>query len=645
MNLKIASADTIIGAFRKSLKPVLKLTVTAWACRYRILSPVDSNEAGRYKIDRTPYLKEIMDNLSAHSPIQEIIVSKGSQTAFTTAGVNWIGYTMDIDPGPMLYVMPNKDLLKKTSQTRIDPMIDLCESLKEKVASKDSKDGNTIFEKHFDDGFLSMGSSETPNTGRSTPFKKIFIDELSKFKKNIGNEGNWYKLLKGRTKTFKNSYKIFAISTPGIYGECPLTHEFEKTDQRYYNVPCPHCDHTQILNWDNVCWDKLPDGKPDLKSVHYECESCKGEIYERHKTKMLANGFWKPTKESTNPKMIGYHLSSLYSPVGWYSWADMVQDFYEAQSSKEEMITFVNTALGNAYAERNDDTPKWQSLFARRELYAANHIPSEHCIVIATSDVQKNRIETGFFALVKRKESHTCEIFALSHEIFYGDTSSDPNERYYYDKSGERHETPYYKLRQVLITRRYKWAGAKEHDEGVPIAVAGIDTGYNTQTVYNFCSTFNRGFMLPIFGDPKKKRAINPPTNQEIKKEGNPTKRGLRTWPLGVSALKEYVYQRLSLVIKDNEVPSSFIHFGDSFVEESFRQLTAEDLMTEIDPKTGFEKTYWRKNRKRNEYLDITAYCLGVMEIKKFHKIPFEQWKDACTNINETTRGYLNTMS
>jgi phage terminase large subunit GpA-like protein len=644
MNIKIASPEAIKKAFLKGLKPIKRMTVTEWACRFRMLSPKDSAESGRFKIERVPYMKEVMDNLSAHSPYQEIIVSKASQTTFTTGGINWIGYTMHVDPAPMLYVMPNKELLKKTSTTRIDTMIESCDELREVVADKESKEGNTIFEKQFNDGFLTLGSSESANTGRSTPYKKVFIDELSKFKKNIGGEGNWYKLLKGRTKTFKNSYKIFAISTPGLAGECPLTQEFEKTDKRYYNVPCVHCGHKQILKWDNVIWENNADGTPDLDTVHYECEKCKGEMKEHHKTEMLENGKWVPTKVAENPKMIGYHISSLYSPVGWYSWTDMVLDFHEAKKDKNEMITFINTALGEAYAERSDDTPKWKTLFARRDLYGALEVPSEDCIILATSDVQKNRIETGFFALTKRKDAHTCEVFALSHETFYGDTSSDPNERYYFSKDGERLETPYYKLKQTIIKRRYKWAGIKSHEDGLSVAVSAIDTGYNTQTVYNFCMSMGTAFMLPIFGDPKKKRAINPPSAQELKRNGVSTKKGIRTWPLGVSSLKEYVYQRLSLVVMDNEIPASYIHFGDSFSEESFRQLTAEDKITEID-KYGYEQVKWKKNRKRNEYLDIAAYALGLMEIKKYHKIPFSDWGKSCGVINENARGYLNTLS
>ena len=648
--LKTASPKKIIGSFFDALKPVSKMTVTQWAEKYRILSRKDSNEAGRYKVSRTPLLKDVMDALSADSPYQEIIVQKASQTGFTTAGLNWIGYTMHVDPAPMLYIMPSKDLLKKTSQTRIDPLISDTPEIGERVVSKETKEGgNTLFEKHFDDGFLSLGSAETANTGRSTPYKKIFIDELSKFKSNISGEGNWYKLLKGRTKTFKHSYKIFAISTPGVKGDCPLTQEFEKTDQRFAQVPCPHCGTYQVLVWEKIIWDRLDDGKPDLKSVHYECCECKGKILEHHKTEMFEKHKWVPTATPENPKMIGFNFSSLYCSVGMYSWSDMVQDFYEAKKDKNEMIAFVNTALGKPWAERSENTPPWQSLYNRREDYPKDTVPFKSMILIGSADVQKNRIEVGIFAIAKRKESTTCEVWTMDHIVLNGDTSTDPNESHYVDKHGNELETPWYKLRK-LLQRRFKWDGSAKGDKGLPLSCFAIDCGYESQNVYVFADSYHPEFMYAVFGDPNKddynKRAINNPTRREINKRGTRVDSALRIWPLGVSTLKEYVYQRLSLSKgRDGESPSSYVHFSKDLEEETFKQLTAEDLIIEENPKTGFTKTKWHKNRRYNEYLDITAYMLAMIQIKQYDRIEFEDWVESSANINEELGGYLDSIS
>lgn len=643
------SPEKVFAEFYKHLKPVGRMTVTEWSNRYRMLSPKDSAEAGgRYKSSRVPYHEEIMDCLSAHSPVREVILMKGSQVAGTTSGLNWIGYTIDVDPAPMLMVMPNKDLLKKTSQTRIDPMIEVTPSLTEKVADKDSKDGNTLYEKHFEDGFLTLGSSETANTGRSTPYKKILIDELSKFKQNIGGEGNWYKLLKGRTKTFASSYKIFALSTPGVAGDCPLTHEYEKTDKRLCYVPCPHCGHMQPLEWEFVIWDKKGDGSPDLETVHYQCQKCFEPIYEHHKTKMFANHKWTPTAEPKNPSMRGYHLSSLYAPVGWYSWSEMVKDFTDAKSSKEEMIVFVNTALGKPWSERSEETPKWQALYRRREAYSKDILPFKDMLLIGTADIQKNRIEVGVYAVAKQKESTTCEIWVMDHIVLDGDTASDPNEKYYHDQQGNKLLTPWYKLRK-LVQRRYKYDGSGENDLRIPFSCFGIDCGFNSQTVYTFVDSYHPQFMYAVFGDPNKddksKRAVGRPSYRDVNRNGVRIDNGMQIWPLGSSTLKKYVYQRLSLTRTKDEVPSSYIHFSKDLDEETFRQLTAEDLIIERIAKSNFVKEFWKKNRRYNEFLDTTAYMLAMLDIKAYNMIKFKDWKKACDKINDNYRMYLDNLS
>jgi phage terminase large subunit GpA-like protein len=60
-------ADAIERAWRDGLKPDPLLTVSEWADRYRVLSQRASSEPGRWRTERTPYLREIMDRLSPSS--------------------------------------------------------------------------------------------------------------------------------------------------------------------------------------------------------------------------------------------------------------------------------------------------------------------------------------------------------------------------------------------------------------------------------------------------------------------------------------------------------------------------------------------------------------------------------------------------
>jgi phage terminase large subunit GpA-like protein len=58
------SAEAIERAWRDGLKPDPLLTVSEWSDQYRVLSQRASSEPGRWRTQRTPYLKEIMDCLS-----------------------------------------------------------------------------------------------------------------------------------------------------------------------------------------------------------------------------------------------------------------------------------------------------------------------------------------------------------------------------------------------------------------------------------------------------------------------------------------------------------------------------------------------------------------------------------------------------
>ena len=50
------------------LRPPPQLTVSQWADQHRVLGTRASSEPGPWRTSRTPYLREIMDALSAVNP-------------------------------------------------------------------------------------------------------------------------------------------------------------------------------------------------------------------------------------------------------------------------------------------------------------------------------------------------------------------------------------------------------------------------------------------------------------------------------------------------------------------------------------------------------------------------------------------------
>ena len=154
-----------------------------------------------------------------------------------------------------------------------------------------------------------------------------------------------------------------AGSTPTIRVLSRIEREFEASDQRRYFVPCPHCGAMQWLKFDRLRWQK---GRPE--TAEYHCEGCETPIAEHHKTAMLEAGEWRATTTAADPTTVGYHLSALYSPIGWLSWERIVRAWDAAQGSDEAIKAFRNTILGETWVETGE-APDWQRLYDRREAW------------------------------------------------------------------------------------------------------------------------------------------------------------------------------------------------------------------------------------------------------------------------------------
>src|SRR5690606_580809 len=95
------SFQRMITGFKAGLMPEPALTVSEWADLKRILSTKSSAMPGNYRTSLTPYLKEIMDNLSEYSPYEKVVLMKAAQIGATEAAINFLGYTIDISPCPV----------------------------------------------------------------------------------------------------------------------------------------------------------------------------------------------------------------------------------------------------------------------------------------------------------------------------------------------------------------------------------------------------------------------------------------------------------------------------------------------------------------------------------------------------------------
>jgi GH24 family phage-related lysozyme (muramidase) len=383
---------------------------------------------------------------------------KAAQTGATEAGNNFIGFIIHQAPGPILAVQPTVELAKRNSQQRIDPLIEDSAELRKIVAPARSRDsGNTVLAKRFPGGQLVLTGANSATGLRSMPARYVFLDEVDAYPGDVDGEGDPIALAEARTATFGHRKKLFLVSTPTIKGLSRIEREYEASDQRRYFVPCPHCASMQWLQFERLRWDK---GRPETAA--YMCESCEAPITEAAKTDMLAKGEWRPTTEGSNPRTRGYHLSGLYSPVGWTSWADIARSWDEAQHNDAALKTAKNVLLGETWME-SGEAPDWQRLYDRREQWNAGTVPERGLFLTAGADVQKDRIEVDVWAWGRGLES-----WLIDHVVIEGGPS-DP--------------ACWLKLTR-LLSQTWGHASGKH----MTIARLAIDTGFETSAVYGHTS-------------------------------------------------------------------------------------------------------------------------------------------------------------
>jgi len=368
----------IYKAITDGLRPIPNYTVSEWADKNRFLSTASSSEPGRFRTDRVPYIREIADNLGKTSDVWRVSVMKGAQLGLTELGNNWVGSIMDVNPGPVIMVMPTEEAVKKNSRTRITPMINSTPSLKGKIKTAGSKESNnTITTKEFPGGVLIMIGASSPTGLRSTPAGNIFLDEVDGYPHSAGEEGSPIDLAEARASTFSNK-KLFIISTPTIEGASVIENEFSDGDRRYYNVPCQGCSVLFVLKFEYLTYVNN-----DPSTVRMACPNCGFLHEERHKTSMLAEeGFggsakWIPTSTPSDPLIRSYHISSLYSPAGWLSWESVIRKYIKIGSDENKRITFTNTILGETYKVNSEKIFRIvrKMTIPRRICFAAVFVP------------------------------------------------------------------------------------------------------------------------------------------------------------------------------------------------------------------------------------------------------------------------------
>jgi phage terminase large subunit GpA-like protein len=599
MNLQTPTTEEIYSASAAAgARPETLLTISQWADKYRTLSQRASAEPGPWRTDRTPYLREIMDCLSPSSPIERTVFMAGAQIGKTESGNNWIGYVIHQAPGPMMAVQPTVEMAKRNSKQRVDPLIEESEVLRNLVREPRSRDsGNTVLSKEFPGGVLVMTGANSAVGLRSMAARYLFLDEVDAYPGDVEGEGDPVNLALARTRTFSRR-KVLMVSTPKITGMSRIEAAYEESDQRKFWVPCPTCREYQVLKFPQLRW---PKGKPEL--AVYVCEHCHQEIQNHQKQWLLARGQWRAGAVGDG-RTAGFHLSSMYSPVGWLAWGDAAKQFEQAQKNSSLLQVFVNTVLGETWTQLGE-APDWQKLYDRREEYKTGVVPRGGLFLTAGADVQKDRIEVEVVAWGRGKES-----WSVDYRVLEGDTS----------------RPQVWEKLTAILNETFTSASGLE----VPITQLAVDSGFAATEVYQWARR-QGGRVVVIKGDSRAPALLGPAAPVEVGPLGKRIKRGVRVWPVNSGMAKEELYRWLRLdrptdedLDKGASFPPGYCHFP-RYSDEYFKQITAEQLVTKIVK--GYRRHQWQKMRERNEALDCRVYARAAASRIGLDRYQEKNWR------------------
>lgn len=577
------------------LRPPEKLTVSEWADKYRVLDSKTSAIPGQWKTSQTPYLRGIMDSFN-DPEIEEIIFVKPTQVGGTECLNNIIGYIVAQDPSPTLVVYPTLDLAEYTSDNRLQPMFKISPVLKDKYNEKSKK-----LELQCDGMYIVLSGANSPASLASRPIRFLLLDEVDKYPTNAGKEASPTALARERTKTFANNKKIFQTSTPTLKTG-PIWQEWENADsQMKYFVPCPHCGKYQIFEFKQLKWKKTKNPEEARDTAYYLCNECNHIITDQHRFQMIANGQWRHTKKKGSRKT-AFWLNVFYSP--WVRLGDIAYEFVVSKNFPDLLMNFINSWLAEPW-EDVESSSSAEKVLKKNSNLKALEVPEGTVMITGGADVQKKCI---FYTIRAWTEDMT------NYNIAHGQIYS------------------FNELEYVMNTTYYD-----KNDQGYMVNLCCVDSGDQTDDVYDFCS-INAEWATPIKGSSRK---IYGKYNVSRIDKQNSKANGMKLVLIDTDFYKNMIFARLK------REQGGFYIYDECDVDYA-EQITSEHKV--IEKKNGKLVETWKPKKSNidNHYLDAEVYCFcaadlcGIRDIHVQSRTSITENKSVETHNQASSNSWLN---
>jgi phage terminase large subunit GpA-like protein len=567
----------------EELRPRPRLPVSRWAEANRVLPP-GSPIPGPWQNQVTPYLTEIMDAFS-DGDAEKIIFVKPTQVGGTAALENMLGSLICQEPAPVMVVYPTDTLVERTVESKLEPMIKSTPALAEKYLEHES----TSQRLKFRGMTVYLSGANSPASLSSTPTRYLFLDEVDKYPGASKKEADPLNLAIERTKTYTTNRKIFMTSTPTVKSG-RIWREKEAADcERHYFVPCPHCGKLIELVMTQLKWPKkeeCPDNRDRAARAVYICQECAGVITDRDKGPMLQAGRWQTVRgRSKGARSVAYWISTLYSPFTRFS--EIAMEKMLTKGDPERAQNFANSWGAEPWEQAAVKTTA-DLVLARRTDVPEFVLPEWTQLLTGGVDVQ----EGSFYWAIRAWGAGMT-----SQNVAHGQT-----------------------LTFTEISRIMNLPYAKENGERMLVNLALVDSGDQTDTVYELCYQ-NSDWALACKGvQPMRGNSFQIST---INKTGSRAS-GMQLVLVDGAKYKDMIAARMK---RDNGPGAWMVHKDCD--REYAEQVTAEEKTVTLSA-DGKPAAKWmlKSSHAANHYLDAEVYAAAAADILNVRSLGLEALRE-----------------
>lgn len=582
--------DYIRRALR-ALRPPESMTVSQWAERYRSLDAKTSAEPGPWANERTPYLVDIMNELTSPES-EEIVFVKPTQVGGTEAMNNMLGWVITSDPSPVEVVYPTEELAESVSSKRLQPMIMASRPLRDKYDPT-----SKLLELDFSDMFVKIVGSNSPVGVASFAMKYLFIDEIDKFPGASKKEADPVSLAEERTKTFRGR-KIFKTSTPTLKTGHIWRAKESADVERHFFVPCPHCGVFIELRFAQLRWpgrgrdfvdvygaegvrerlEELSAEGGDLSDSDradlavYICQECGAAITEQQKQVAIRYGRWEDVeRRARRSKRVCYWLNTLYSPFVTFS--EVAKKFMDSKGDSEKLQNFVNSWLAEPWEDTRLRTSA-ELVLDRQTDIPAYTVPGWAKLLTGGVDVQQDCL---YWTIRAFGDYITSQNVAHGQAISFAEVELAMNALYVKPDGGQ-----------------------------MPVAMCLVDSGNDTDSVYDFCAE-NAEWAYPVKGSSHDMDSHY--RLSTVNKAGSKAN-GLTLVIVDGGKYKDMIASRLQ---KPCGRGSWMVYRGCDM--EYAQQVTAEQKIAERSGSKIVQRWKPKISHAQNHYLDCEVYALAAADI------------------------------